>query len=155
MKSINDLFADYGAFILGGAVILFVIALLIGGRAAPNTPVVPPGGPTPAPATPSLWARFWNWLTRSSATPTFSITSVSPNSGGAAGGTTAIITGTGFTPATTVEFGNQAATIINVNAAGTEIEVETPSFPAGPGWVSVHVYDGTEHYELVDGFEYT
>ena len=63
------------------------------------------------------------------------VTSVAPNSGPAAGGTNVTITGTGFTGATAVDFGANAATGVVVNSA-TSI---TATSPAGTGTVDVTV----------------
>jgi len=64
------------------------------------------------------------------------VTSVTPNTGPAAGGTTVTINGTGFTGATAVTFGGVAATGVVVNSAGTQI---TAVDPAGTGTVDVQV----------------
>jgi hypothetical protein len=68
------------------------------------------------------------------------VSSVSPNFGPVAGGTTVTITGTALTGATAVTFGGQPATGVTVNSA-TSITATTPaSVPAGtPGPVSVLV----------------
>ena len=66
-------------------------------------------------------------------TPPPTITSVSPNSGTIAGGTSVTITGTGFqpgVPGTTVTFDAVAATGVNVISA-TQIQVVTPAHEAG------------------------
>ncbi|MGY2154529.1 IPT/TIG domain-containing protein, partial [Nocardia gipuzkoensis] len=63
------------------------------------------------------------------------LTSVVPNSGPAAGGTTVVLTGTGFTGATAVTFGATPATSFTVNSA-TQI---TAVAPAGTGTVQVTV----------------
>uniref|UniRef100_UPI000593C224 IPT/TIG domain-containing protein n=1 Tax=Nocardia exalbida TaxID=290231 RepID=UPI000593C224 len=63
------------------------------------------------------------------AVPTLS--SVVPNSGPAAGGTTVVLTGTGFTGATAVTFGGTPATSFTVNSS-TQI---TAVAPAGTGTV--------------------
>jgi hypothetical protein len=63
------------------------------------------------------------------------VTSITPNSGLAAGGTSVSITGTGFTGATAVHFGANAATGVVVNSA-TSV---TATSPAGTGTVDVTV----------------
>ncbi|MFE9889246.1 IPT/TIG domain-containing protein [Streptomyces scopuliridis] len=63
------------------------------------------------------------------------LTSVVPGSGPAAGGTTVVLTGTGFSGATAVRFGATAATSFTVNS-GTQI---TAVAPAGTGTVQVTV----------------
>jgi hypothetical protein len=63
------------------------------------------------------------------------VTSVSPNTGPATGGTSVTITGTNFTGTTAVSFGATAATGFTVNSA-TSI---TATSPAGTGTVDVRV----------------
>ena len=67
--------------------------------------------------------------------PPPTLTSLNPASGLAAGGTTVILTGTGFTGATAVIFGGTPATSFSVNSA-TQI---TAVAPAGTGTVNVSV----------------
>ncbi|MBL9132848.1 MAG: cadherin-like beta sandwich domain-containing protein, partial [Verrucomicrobiaceae bacterium] len=68
------------------------------------------------------------------------ITSVSPASGPIAGGTTVVITGTGFTGATAVNFGTTPATGFTVNSP-TQI---TATLPAGTGGIfDISVVTGT------------
>ena len=64
-----------------------------------------------------------------------SVTSVAPASGGAAGGNSVTVTGTGFTGATAVSFGGSPAASFTVNSA-TQI---TATAPAGSGTVNVTV----------------
>lgn len=80
------------------------------------------------------------------------VTSVSPNSGAAAGGDQVIITGSGFTNATGVGFGLTGATF-NVDA-DTQI---TANSPAGTGTVDITVITpvGTSAVSSVDQFTYT
>jgi large repetitive protein len=66
--------------------------------------------------------------------PTPTVSSVGPSSGPAAGGTDVTITGTGFTGATVVTFGGQAATFTVGSATGI-----TATAPAGTGTVDVVV----------------
>jgi hypothetical protein len=63
------------------------------------------------------------------------VTSVSPSSGVASGGTSVTITGTNFTAGSTVNFGASAATGVTVNSS-TSI---TATSPAGSGTVNVTV----------------
>jgi len=65
------------------------------------------------------------------------ITSVTPTSGPAAGGTTLSITGTGFVTGGTVKIGSAAAQI--TSSSNTTIEVVTPPSGSGPGAVDVDV----------------
>ncbi|MET9845715.1 IPT/TIG domain-containing protein [Streptomyces ossamyceticus] len=63
------------------------------------------------------------------------VSSVSPNQGAPAGGTTVTVTGTSFTGATAVRFGSKAATSFTVNSS-TQITAVSPS---GTGTVNVTV----------------
>ena len=71
-----------------------------------------------------------------SALPAPTISSVSPATGTAAGGTSVAITGTGLTGATGVYFGGTAAASFTVNSA-TQITAVTPARAAGTADVSV------------------
>jgi hypothetical protein len=80
------------------------------------------------------------------------VTSVSPNTGPASGGTSVTITGANFTGATAVKFGTTAATSFAVNSA-TSI---TATSPAGTGTVDVTVTTpgGTSAAVSADQFTY-
>ena len=80
------------------------------------------------------------------------VTGVIPNSGPVGGGTSVIITGTGFTAATQVWFGSVAATSFTVNSA-TQI---TATDPAGTSTVNVTVANvaGTSPTSSSDLFTY-
>ena len=81
------------------------------------------------------------------------VTSLSPSSGLAGGGTSVVITGTSFTGATAVDFGSTAATTFSVNGAGTQI---TAVDTAGSGTVDVTVATsaGTSATSSADHFTY-
>lgn len=81
------------------------------------------------------------------------VTGVSPDVGPAAGGTPVTITGTGFTNATSVQFGTAAATGVAVNAQGTQI---TATSPAGATLVDVTVTTpiATSSVSSADEFTY-
>jgi hypothetical protein len=81
------------------------------------------------------------------------VTSVSPASGPAAGGTQVSVSGTSFTGATAVSFGSTPATAVTVNSA-TSI---TATSPAGTGTVDVSVTTpaGTSALSAADQFDYT
>ena len=82
------------------------------------------------------------------------VTSVSPEYGLLPGGTSVVITGTGFTTATAVTFGSTAATTFTVNAAGTQI---TATDAAGTGVVDITVtipVGGTSATTAADQFIY-
>ncbi|MFI8301294.1 IPT/TIG domain-containing protein [Streptomyces nigra] len=70
------------------------------------------------------------------------ITGVTPASGPTAGGTTVILTGTGFTGATAVTFAGVPATSFVVNSA-TQITAVTPAGAAGAAVVTVTAPGGT------------
>ncbi|HTY98097.1 MAG TPA: IPT/TIG domain-containing protein [Solirubrobacteraceae bacterium] len=80
------------------------------------------------------------------------VSSVSPDEGPGAGGTAVTITGTGFTPATAVEFGTHPASSFEVRS-GTEIVAVAPP---GSGTVDVTVStpDGPSEVRLADRFTY-
>jgi len=80
------------------------------------------------------------------------VTSVSPNSGSTAGGTTVAITGANFAAGATVTFGAAAATNVAV-VSGTEITATTPAGSAGAVTVTV-TNPGAQSGSLADGFTY-
>ena len=85
--------------------------------------------------------------------PAPEVTSVLPNSGDPAGGTSVTIAGSGFQPAATVTFGGTAATnVIVVNA--TTITATTPAHAAGAVSVVVTNFDTTSG-TLANGFTYS
>jgi phospholipase C len=80
------------------------------------------------------------------------VTSVSPNWGAPAGGTTRTVYGTGFRSGATVSFGNLAATgvqVVNANA----IEVFAPA--ASAGVVGVTVRQGSANGSLQNAYTYS
>jgi hypothetical protein len=82
------------------------------------------------------------------------VTSVSPVGGPLAGGTTVIITGTGFAAGTpTVDFGTMAATTVTVNSA-TQITAVNPAESAGLVNVTVIGPGGTSATSSADQFTY-
>jgi hypothetical protein len=88
------------------------------------------------------------------AAPVPSITSISPTTGTTAGNTAVILTGSGFTGATGVNFGNYPATTFVVNS-DTELTVLSP--PQGTGTVDINVTTpaGTSATGSADKFTYT
>jgi hypothetical protein len=84
-------------------------------------------------------------------TPT--VTSISPTTGPAAGGTSVTITGTGFTGAATVNFGTNAATSVTY-VSPTQLIATSP---AGTNTVDITVknIDGTSAKVAADKFTYT
>jgi len=80
------------------------------------------------------------------------VTSVSPNGGPAGGGTTVTVKGTGFTSATTVDFGPTASTTVKV----TSPFALTAVVPPGHGMVDVTAttFGGTSATSSADRFTY-
>ena len=74
-------------------------------------------------------------------TPLLDVTSISPISGPASGGTPVTITGSNFQSGATVTFDGIAATNVAVNLLGT-ITAKTPAHPAGTVSVLVTNPDG-------------
>jgi uncharacterized repeat protein (TIGR03803 family) len=81
-----------------------------------------------------------------------SVTSVSPNTGPLAGGTTVTITGSNLAGATAVKFGTQAAII--VSATATQIVVTSPAGGSGTVDVTVTTAGGTSPASPADPFTY-
>jgi len=79
------------------------------------------------------------------------VSSVSPNNGPTAGGTSVTITGTNFASGATVTFGSTAATNVAV-ASGTQITATTPAGSAGAVTVTVTV--NGQSGSLASGFTY-
>lgn len=83
--------------------------------------------------------------------PTPNISSVSPNSGDVAGGTTVTVTGSSVVGVNSVKFGGVNGTNLSVNSA-TSLTVDTPSGSAGAVDVQAQ---GTGSDTLVGAFTYT
>jgi hypothetical protein len=81
------------------------------------------------------------------------VTSISPSSGPITGGTTVTITGTGFTGATKVAFGDVAATSFTV-VSSTEITAVSPAQAAAAHNVYVTTPAGTSAPVMADLFTY-
>ena len=79
------------------------------------------------------------------------VADLSPNTGPAAGGTSVILTGTGFLGTTAVQFGGTAATSFTVNSA-TQI---TATAPAGTGVVDVTVTSATGNSAISNTDQFT
>ncbi len=80
------------------------------------------------------------------------VSSVSPSSGPAAGGTTVTVTGTGFSGASSVTFGGTPATF--VVATDTQLTAVSPPRSAGPADVRVSGPGGTSPVTAGDVFTY-
>ena len=85
-------------------------------------------------------------------TPAPTVTSVSPTSGSATGGTSVTITGTNLSGATAVKFGSTSATSFTVTSANSI----TATAPAGTGTVDITVTtaDGTSAASAASRFAY-
>jgi hypothetical protein len=81
------------------------------------------------------------------------VTAVSPSSGGSAGGTAVAITGTGFTNASGVNFGQYAATSFTVNS-DTQITAVAPAQAAATVDITVTTVAGTSSTGSADHFAY-
>ncbi|HTK06291.1 MAG TPA: IPT/TIG domain-containing protein [Ktedonobacteraceae bacterium] len=114
------------------------------------TPTIDQVAPTPTP-TPTIDQVTPTPIpTMSQVIPTVAI--VNPSSGPGAGGTTVIITGTGFTGATIVSFGQTSASNFVVNS-DTQITVVSP-FGSGTVDVTITTFEGTSATGSVDLFTY-
>ncbi len=82
------------------------------------------------------------------------VTSLTPATGPAVGGTVITITGTGFTGATAVNFGTITGTSLTVNSA-TQITVTSPAGTAGLVNVTVTTLNGTSAVTPAGQFAYT
>ncbi len=74
------------------------------------------------------------------------ISTISPSSGPASGGTTVTITGSNFTGATAVNFDATAVNNFTVNSPGTKITVASPKGSAGTVDVTVTTPGGTSNF---------
>ena len=112
------------------------------GSYSATAPVSPSGG----------WiTQMVAFRTPSGGTIPLTVSSISPNSGPAAGGTAVTITGANFAAGATVKFGTTAATnVVMVN--GTTITATTPAGSAGTVTVTVTV--GAQSGSLTAGFSY-
>ncbi len=88
------------------------------------------------------------------APPAPTVSSIAPNTGATAGGTSVTITGSGFTSNATVTFGAVSATGVVVNSS-TSITVPSPSQAAGVVNVEVSTIGGTSTAITADQFTYT
>ena len=78
------------------------------------------------------------------------VSSVTPNSGATAGGTSVLVTGSGFASGATVSFGGTAASSVSVLSA-TQINATAPAHAAGAVSVAVTNPDGSQG-SLPSGF---
>jgi hypothetical protein len=81
------------------------------------------------------------------------ITGIAPTSGSTLGGTSVVITGCGFTGATAVHFGANAATGVVVNT-DSQVTATSPAGAAGTVHVDVTAPAGTSAHTTADNFTY-
>jgi len=82
------------------------------------------------------------------------ISSVGPNSGPPAGGTTVTVTGTGFTHSASVVFGGSAAPTV-AYISSTELQATTPAHASGTVSVAVAESPHNQSATLTGGFTYS
>lgn len=82
------------------------------------------------------------------------VTAVSPTSGPLAGGTIVIITGSGFTGATAVNFGSTPASSVTVNSDSQITATSPAATTVGPVDVTVTTPDGTTATSAADQYTY-
>jgi hypothetical protein len=106
------------------------------GCTAPGDPEQPVAtiGPYPVPP-PQIGLVLTMSCLGDSGSPTPTVTSLSTGNGPASGGTTLTVLGTGFTPASTVDFGSTPGTSVTYLSA----QALTVTAPAGAGTVDVTV----------------
>lgn len=81
------------------------------------------------------------------------VTAISPRSGGVGGGTTVTVTGSGFTGATSVQFGANNASAVTV-VSDTQITATSPPGNVGTVDVKVATPAGASAPSLADQFTY-
>ncbi|MFE7802524.1 ice-binding family protein [Nocardia sp. NPDC057440] len=108
------------------------------------TAIVPPGTGTVNVTVQVLLDGTSNPLPYTYGVPAPTLTSISPGSGSAAGGTAVVLTGTNLTGATAVSFGGTPATSFTVNSS-TQITAVTPAHSAGTVSVTVTTAGGTSN----------
>src|ERR1019366_6209773 len=85
--------------------------------------------------------------------PSPTVSSVSPNTGPLAGGTSVTVTGSGFSGGTTVKFGSAAAVSFSVTSS-TTLTAVSPAGSSGPVDVTVTTPAGTSATSAADTFTY-
>ncbi len=97
-----------------------------------------------------------NAIVDDGAAPAVVVSAVSPNTGPTSGATTVTITGSGFTPGNTVDFGGVEASGVSVNGPGTSITADSPAAStAGTVDVIVTTSSGSSTPNPADEFTYT
>lgn len=92
-------------------------------------------------------------LSTPQATALPSVTAVSPQTGPSTGGTAVIVTGAGFTPTTTVDFGRVAASSVTVTSP-TRLTVVAPPHAPGVAGITVTTAAGTSALGEAGQFTY-
>jgi alpha-tubulin suppressor-like RCC1 family protein len=100
----------------------------------------------------SVAAGAYHSLATAAILPAPSVTKIEPNHGGAAGGTSVTITGTGFTGATSVKFGANSASSFTVNSPTSITAISAPG--TGTADVTVANPNGTSPTTEADRFTY-
>jgi hypothetical protein len=116
------------------------VTVLSGTQATVTTPAHPVGPVDVTVSTPGGSSTLGSAYTYVVA-PT--LTGASPSAGPTGGGTTVVLTGSGFRPDTQVLFGSTAAAVASVGGGGTELTVTTPAHSAGVADVTVSTPGGS------------
>jgi len=141
-----------GATVMCGGTAATNVALISATQIAATTPAGSAGAVTVTVTVNGQSGSLVNGFTYTSPASPPTVTSVSPNSGTTAGGTSVTITGTNFAAGATVTFGGTAATNV-VAVSGTEITATTPAGSAGAVTATV-TNPGAQSGSLTNGFTY-
>ena len=120
------------------------------------TATVPPGSAGTVDVTALTWLGATTAISAADQytyLPVPAVTGVSPGSGQSVGGNTVTVTGTGFTDATAVDFGQIAATNVTVNS-DTSITATVPAGAVGIDDVTVTTPGGTSAISAADQYVY-
>ena len=99
-------------------------------------------------------ADTWTYTVPPSAPPVPTVSSITPTSGPAAGGTAVTVNGSGFTNGVSVNFGSVAGTNVVIVSA-TELTVTSPPVPAGTVDITVSGPGGTSATAAPDQYTFT
>lgn len=120
------------------------------------TATVPPGSAGTVDVTALTWLGATTAISAADQytyLPVPTVTGVSPGSGQSVGGNTVTVTGTGFTDATAVDFGQNAATNVTVNSDGS-VTATVPAGAVGIDDVTVTTPGGTSAISAGDQYVY-
>jgi hypothetical protein len=141
-----------GATVKLGGTAASAVTVVTGGTITATTPAHAVGAVSVVVTnTDSQSGTLANGYTYTNPPPT--VTSITPNSGTANGGTAVTVTGTGFLSGAAVSFGGTAATAVNV-ASNTSITATTPAHTGGVVSVAVTNTD-SQSGNLANGYTYT